>query len=104
MLHLKEFSSTSPNDIGIAESGDEKVDLELNAPSQLDLSSTEPSSNETASLDIEDVQVLQSNQYNIVMDRPRREIRPPRRFGEVDFDAYALSIAEETDFSGEPLT
>lgn len=104
MLHPKEFSSTSPDDIGIAESGDVKVELELNAPSQLDLSSAEPSPNETASLDIEDIQVLQSNQYNIVMDRPRREIRPPRRFGEVDFVAYAQSITKETDVSGEPLT
>lgn len=55
MLHPKELSSTSLVDIGIAESDDEKVELELNAPSQHDLSSAKPNPNETTSLDIEDV-------------------------------------------------
>lgn len=67
------------------------MELELNALSQHDLSLVELSPNETASINIEP-QVSQGNQYNIVMDRRRREIRPPQRYNEADLVSYALSI------------
>lgn len=87
----------------MSESDDEK-ELEFNSSSQHDMPSATSSSDRTASTLIELQQVSRSNQYNIAWDRPRREIRPPQIYGETDFVAYALSIAEKTDASGKPLT
>jgi len=39
--------------------------------------------------------------YSITRDRPRRDTR---RYSEADLEAYALTIAEETDEGGDPQT
>ncbi|XP_073126397.1 uncharacterized protein [Henckelia pumila] len=41
--------------------------------------------------------------YNLARDRTRREIRAPKRFGETDLAWYALTVAEEVEYS-EPDT
>ena len=43
-------------------------------------------------------------QYFIVKDGPKRDVRPPQRFGETDLVAYALSVAEGIDSGEEPFT
>ncbi|KAL5790253.1 hypothetical protein ACOSQ2_005141 [Xanthoceras sorbifolium] len=60
--------------------------------------STESQSEEE--IDVEDVP--QEASHSIAENRPRREIRPPQRY--TDFVAYALTIGEETDCVGEPVT
>jgi len=42
--------------------------------------------------------------YLIARDRPRRDIKRPRRYSEVDLVAYALTVTEETNEGGEPQT
>lgn len=42
--------------------------------------------------------------YSIARDRPRREIKRPRRYSEPDLVAYTLTVAEETNESGESQT
>ena len=41
-------------------------------------------------------------QYSIARDRPRRDVRPPQRYGEAELVAYALNVAEGIDSSEEP--
>ncbi|XP_073152165.1 uncharacterized protein [Henckelia pumila] len=43
------------------------------------------------------------NTYNLARDITRREIRAPKRFGEADVACYALTVAEEVEYS-EPNT
>ena len=45
-----------------------------------------------------------SPQYSIAKDRPRRDIRPPQRYGEADLVAYVLNVAEEIDSNEEPTS
>ena len=40
-------------------------------------------------------------QYSIAVDREMRTIKPPQKFGEVDLVAYALSVANNIEFSEE---
>jgi len=44
------------------------------------------------------------NHYSIAQDRPRRDIKRPRRYSEADLVAYALTVAKETNEGGEPQT
>ena len=43
-------------------------------------------------------------QYFIAKDKPRRNVRPPQRYGEADLVAYALNGAEGIDSSEELST
>ena len=43
-------------------------------------------------------------QYNIVRDRERRQVIPPKRYVEADLVAYALNVAESVDTCEEPST
>ncbi|KAK3018232.1 hypothetical protein RJ639_002766 [Escallonia herrerae] len=45
----------------------------------------------------------QEYQYNIAKNRPRREIRPPQKYGYADMVAYALSVAESIEVE-KPVT
>lgn len=47
---------------------------------------------------------LDDDYCSIAWDRPKREIKRPRRYSEVDFVAYALTIAKETNEGEEPQT
>lgn len=57
-----------------------QVELELNQPSS-----------KTHSI------VIFPPQYSISKDKPRREVRPPHRFGEADLVAYDLNMDEDID-------
>ncbi|KAL5789775.1 hypothetical protein ACOSQ2_004663 [Xanthoceras sorbifolium] len=61
---------------------------------------SEKESQSEEEIDVEDVP--QEASHSIAENRPRREIRPPQKY--TDFVAYALTIGEETDSVGEPVT
>ncbi|KAF3665063.1 Beta-glucosidase 13 [Capsicum annuum] len=42
---------------------------------------------------------LAAPQYSIAKDRPRRDIRPPQKYAEADLVVYALSVAEDINFT-----
>ncbi|KAA3485135.1 Retrovirus-related Pol polyprotein from transposon TNT 1-94 [Gossypium australe] len=44
------------------------------------------------------------SQYFVPKNRPKREIKPPKRFAEADLVAYALNVAEDIDANQEPST
>ena len=46
--------------------------------------------------------VASSPQYSIAKNRTRREIKPPKKYAEVDLVAYALNVAEDIDANQEP--
>ncbi|KAG8481484.1 hypothetical protein CXB51_026330 [Gossypium anomalum] len=46
--------------------------------------------------------VTSSPQYSIVKNRTKREIKPPKKYAEVDLVAYALNVAEDIDANQEP--
>ncbi|KAG8473150.1 hypothetical protein CXB51_035082 [Gossypium anomalum] len=54
-----------------------------------------------ASTEIEN-RVASSPQYSIDKNRTRREIKPPKKYAEVDLIAYALNVAEDIDANHEP--
>ena len=80
----------------------EKMEFEFQAPntSQKNVSpSTSISPSQLLTMpDSDDVD------YSIARDRPRREVKQPKRYSEADLVAYALAVAEETDEGGEPQT
>ena len=43
-------------------------------------------------------------QYSIARDREGRTIKPPKKYGEPNMVAYALSVANNIDSSEEPST
>ncbi|KAG9458369.1 hypothetical protein H6P81_002877 [Aristolochia fimbriata] len=43
--------------------------------------------------------IVETENYSIVGDKPRREIQKPKRYSDVDLVAYALSVAETIDES-----
>ncbi|KAG9454463.1 hypothetical protein H6P81_007367 [Aristolochia fimbriata] len=43
--------------------------------------------------------IVETENYRIARDRPRREIQKPKKYSDVDLVAYALSIAETIDES-----
>ena len=43
-------------------------------------------------------------QYSIARDRERRTIKPPQKYSEADMVAYALSVADNIEYSEEPST
>ena len=43
-------------------------------------------------------------QYSIAKHRPRRDIRPPQRYGEAGLVVYALNMAKGINFNEEPST
>ncbi|KAK8996452.1 hypothetical protein V6N11_081727 [Hibiscus sabdariffa] len=43
-------------------------------------------------------------QYSIVVDRPRRDMRSPKRYRKDDLMAYELDASEDIDASQEPST
>ena len=45
-----------------------------------------------------------SPQYSIAKNRPRRYIKPPQRYIEVDLVAYALNVVECIDSNAKPST
>ena len=45
-----------------------------------------------------------SPQYSIAKNRPRRYIKPPQRYIEVDLVAYALNVVECIDYNAKPST
>ncbi|KAG9442249.1 hypothetical protein H6P81_018103 [Aristolochia fimbriata] len=47
--------------------------------------------------------IVETENYSIARDRPRREIQKPNRYSDADLVAYALSVAETIDES-EPST
>ncbi|KAG8491252.1 hypothetical protein CXB51_014428 [Gossypium anomalum] len=54
-----------------------------------------------ASTKIENI-VASSPQYSITKNRTRREIKPPKKYVEVDLVAYALNVAEDIDANQKP--
>ena len=46
--------------------------------------------------------VASSPQYSIAKNRTRREIKPPKKYDDVDLVAYALNVAEDIDVNQEP--
>ncbi|KAG8477231.1 hypothetical protein CXB51_031078 [Gossypium anomalum] len=46
--------------------------------------------------------VASSPQYSIAKNKIRREIKPPKKYDEVDLIAYALNVAEDIDANQEP--
>ncbi|KAK3007741.1 hypothetical protein RJ639_014050 [Escallonia herrerae] len=52
---------------------------------------------------IEENEESQEQQYNIARNRPRREIRPPQKYGYTDMVAYTLSVAESIEVE-KPVT
>ncbi|KAG8472415.1 hypothetical protein CXB51_035361 [Gossypium anomalum] len=46
--------------------------------------------------------VASSPQYSIAKNRTRREIKPPKKYAEVDLIAYALNVTEDIDANREP--
>ena len=49
-----------------------------------------------------DNRVPSSTQYSIAKNRTRREIKPPKKYAEADFVAYALNVVEDIDANQEP--
>ena len=43
-------------------------------------------------------------QYSIAIDKERRTIKPPHKYGEADLVAYALSVTDNTESSEKPST
>ena len=43
-------------------------------------------------------------QYCITIDRERRTIKPPYKYGEADLVAYALSVVDNIEYSEDPST
>ncbi|KAK3026686.1 hypothetical protein RJ639_041533 [Escallonia herrerae] len=74
-----------------------KVELEVQAPDSLPII---PIDEDDGSHSTEE---NEEQQDNIVRNRPRREIRPPQKYGYVDMVAYALSVAEDIEVE-EPVT
>ncbi|KAK3011590.1 hypothetical protein RJ639_012236 [Escallonia herrerae] len=62
-----------------------------------------PTDEDDGSYSIEENEEPQEQQYNIAKNRPRREIRPPQKYGYADMVAYALSVAESIDVE-KPVT
>ncbi|KAG8486720.1 hypothetical protein CXB51_020276 [Gossypium anomalum] len=54
-----------------------------------------------ASIKIEN-RVTSSSQHSIAKNRTKREIKPPKKYAEVDLVAYALNVAEDIDANREP--
>ncbi|KAK2998323.1 hypothetical protein RJ639_023125 [Escallonia herrerae] len=50
--------------------------------------------NDDGSHSTEENKEPQEQQYNIARNRPKREIRPPQKYGYADIVAYAFSVAE----------
>ncbi|KAG8503839.1 hypothetical protein CXB51_001965 [Gossypium anomalum] len=49
-----------------------------------------------------DNRVASSPQYSIAKNRTRREIKPPKKYADIDLVAYALNVAEDIDANQEP--
>lgn len=91
---LKEKENLSPSIVDISSGMSEKVEFEVEPnsffnPPMPTTGDEEPKSH-----------IVQS--YSLARDRERRIIRPPSRFSEADFVAFALSVAEETLLFSEP--
>ncbi|KAK3016961.1 hypothetical protein RJ639_007857 [Escallonia herrerae] len=78
----------------------EKVELEVRAPDSLTII---PTDKEDGSHSTEENEEPQEQQYNIIRNRQRREIRPPQKYGYTYMVTYALSVAENIEVE-EPAT
>lgn len=70
-----------------------EVELEKSDPSKEQEESIGQSSSQNSRV-VNDQQTGNTNGYNLVRDKEKREIRPPQRYGQADLKWYALNIAE----------
>ncbi|KAK3009152.1 hypothetical protein RJ639_014179 [Escallonia herrerae] len=96
MLSKKKELIDAGKDHGVRE----KVELEVRASDSLPII---PTDKDDGSHSIEQNEEPQEQQYNIAKNRPRREIRPPQKYGYADMVAYALSVAESIEVE-KPVT
>ena len=79
----------------------EKVKFEVSNASQQDISSSSLPPLEMPNSAMHD---SDDDDFSIARDKPRRDIKGPRRYSEADLVAYALTVAKETNEGGEPQT
>ncbi|KAL5768311.1 hypothetical protein ACOSQ2_015094 [Xanthoceras sorbifolium] len=99
LLTSKKESPVS-SDTDKIDSASKQVELEVPCSPLMPQNPNILESQSEEEIDVEDVP--QEASHSIAENRPRREIRPPQRY--TDFVAYALTIGEETDSVGEPVT